>query len=372
MTNQTDIQTEPARASSCCHSSKPAPENPGTWARIRRVDWMLWISLIVVTIGYIWYLAAPMTMGADSAAHHFTHGVYELMNTMWWGLLLGVVFVGLMDRVPREIVIQALSGRHKASGIVKATIAGLLFDLCSHGILMVGMKLYERGATIGQTFAFLLASPWNSISLTIILVALIGWKLTLLFIVLSAVIGIITGLVADGMVDRGVLPDNPNREGITEPTTTLAVAVREWLGKLQPSGSGTLDILKDGIKGSRMVVRWILVGVVLASLVRAFVPADMFSNWFGPGLLGLFMTVIVATVVEVCSEGSAPIAADIINRAAAPGNGFTFLMAGVATDYTEIMSLKDTTGRWVLALALPLISLPQTLLVAALVNHLYV
>ena len=35
---------------------------------------------------------------------------------------------------------------------------------------MVGAKLYERGASIGQVMAFLIASPWNSFSLTLTLV----------------------------------------------------------------------------------------------------------------------------------------------------------------------------------------------------------
>lgn len=375
MTHQADIQQNtsaaPSRATGCCPKTAAAAP-PSLWQRIRRFDWMLWGSMAIAVLAYGYYLISPTAPATDhSALTHFTHGVFELMNTLWWGLLLGIVFVGLMDRIPRELVMQALSGTHRASGIIKATAAGVLFDLCSHGILMVGMKLYERGATIGQTFAFLLASPWNSISLTIILVALIGWEWTLVFVILSAIIGIIAGLAADSLVARGLLPDNPNREGVPPPTTTLWVAVRQWFAGLKPSGSGSLRVLRDGFRGSRIVFRWILFGVVLASLIRAFVPADVFATWFGPGLLGLFATVVVATIVEVCSEGSAPIAADIINRAGAPGNGFTFLMAGVATDYTEIMSLRETTGRWVLAFALPILAVPQTLLVAALINHLY-
>ena len=43
-------------------------------------------------------------------------------------------------------------------------------------------------------------------------------------------------------------------------------------------------------------------------------------------------------------------------------------MGGVATDYTEIMSLKETTSSWKLALFLPLISLPQTILIGVLLN----
>ena len=84
----------------------------------------------------------------------------------------------------------------------------------------------------------------------------------------------------------------------------------------------------------------------------------------------MVFTLIAATVIEVCSEGSTPIAADLLNRAQAPGNAFTFMMAGVATDYTEIMVLKDTTKSWKIALFLPLITLPQIIAVGYVMNGL--
>ncbi len=84
--------------------------------------------------------------------------------------------------------------------------------------------------------------------------------------------------------------------------------------------------------------------------------------------MGLSMTIAFATILEVCSEGSTPIAADILNRAEAPGNGFAFLMAGVATDYTEVMVMKDTTKSWKIALFLPLLTLPQVFLIAWVMN----
>jgi uncharacterized membrane protein YraQ (UPF0718 family) len=74
---------------------------------------------------------------------------------------------------------------------------------------MVGAKLYERGASIGQVVAFLVASPWNSFSLTLVLIALVGLKWTLALIMLSMVIAIIAGLLFDMLVGRGVLPGNP-------------------------------------------------------------------------------------------------------------------------------------------------------------------
>jgi uncharacterized membrane protein YraQ (UPF0718 family) len=332
---------------------------------------MLWGSAMVVAAGYAGHLMLGSAEHQHGALAHFAGGTYELMNAMWWGILLGIFFVGLLDRVPRDVVITALAGNHRITGLLRATAAGLLFDLCSHGILMVGMKLYERGASIGQTVAFLLASPWNSLSLTVILIALIGWWYTIAFILLSAVIAIATGWIFDGLVANGRLPDNPARIQAGEnANASLSCALREWLRGVSPSWKGFGEMLWDGLKGSRMVLRWLLFGVVLASGLRAVIPQDAFADWFGPTLLGVLLTVIAATVIEVCSEGSAPIAADLVTRASAPGNGFTFLMAGVATDYTEIMSLKDTTGSWKIALALPVIAVPQTLVIAVLLNHL--
>ena len=78
-----------------------------------------------------------------------------------------------------------------------------------------------------------------------------------------------------------------------------------------------------------MILRWIMFGAVLATLVSTFLPTEFFKLYFGPSVMGLGFTLAVTTVMEVCSEGSTPIAADLVTRAGAPGNGFAFLMAGV-------------------------------------------
>ena len=107
----------------------------------------------------------------------------------------------------------------------------------------------------------------------------------------------------------------------------------------------------------------------MAGLVRAFISPEQFGTYFGPTLAGLGLTVLVATILEVCSEGSTPIAADLLTRANAPGNSFAFLMTGVSTDYTEIMVLRETTNSWKVALFLPLLTVPQVILIAWLINN---
>jgi len=287
---------------------------------------------------------------------------------MWWGVLLGLFFVGLMGQVPKEYFTALLGRGDTVGGIFRAAGAGLLLDLCSHGILMVGAKLYERGASLGQMMAFLIASPWNSLSLTLILIALIGLKWTLLFIAGSTVIAIFTGLLYLALTRAGIFPANPHEAALPE-NFDLVGDAKVRLKKFRPNGIFWSALFKGGWKDSQMVLRWLLFGIVLASLIRTFVPVETFADWFGPTIVGLLLTLLATTVIEVCSEGSAPIGADLVMRADAPGNGFTFLMAGVSTDYTEIMVLKGLTKSWKIALSLPLLTVPQILLRGWIMNQ---
>jgi hypothetical protein len=43
-------------------------------------------------------------------------------------------------------------------------------------------------------------------------------------------------------------------------------------------------------------------------------------------------------------------------------------MAGASTDYTEIMAIKDTMASWKIALCLPLITVPQVVVIGWLLN----
>ena len=333
----------------------------------RRLDYLLWGSFITIVIAYLTFWLAGDRFTDVKWLTTFTSSAFELTNTIWFGVLLGIVFVGLLGRVPREFVIATLGKSGGLGGVLRATGAGLLLDLCSHGILMVGMKLYERGASTGQVMAFLIASPWNSFSLTIILWALVGFWWMMTFLVGSMVIAVISGLIFEYLEKKGTLPANPNKVDLPENFKFWYEAKKEW-EKATITPSIIKDIFSEGFAGSKMVLRWIFLGVVLAGLVRSFVSPDMFQTLFGPTLAGLGLTVLVATILEVCSEGSMPVAADILTKANAPGNAFAFLMTGVATDYTEIMSLKDTTKTWKIPLFLPLITLPQVLLLAWLLN----
>lgn len=326
-------------------------------------DWILNGSAILILSVIITSAFAPQI----PALHAFSAALVGLLSKMWWGVALGMVAVGGMQFIPREYFQTILGKGDSFQGIFRAALAGLLLDLCSHGILMIGAKLYERGASIAQIMTFLIASPWNSLSLTFILIALIGLPWTLVFIAASLVIAIITGSIFILLLRGDKIPQNPNTIEIEEGFNIVTDA-KARLKAFHFNKDFVKTFMKGSVSESRMVLRWLLFGTIIAGAIQAFVPTDTLHTYFGPSLLGLVFTLVATTIIEVCSEGSAPIGAELVNRAGAPGNGFTFLMAGVSTDYTEMMVIRGFTKSWKITMLLPILTIPQVIFLGYIMN----
>lgn len=343
-------------APSCCAV-------PGDKHTHRKFDPIFWGCSFIIAAAVLLYCARAPIPYLDT----FAVSSIALVESMWWGIAIGMFFVGLMSKVPREYF-QALMGRGDTfGGLVRAVIAGIFLDLCSHGILLVAAKLYERGISLAQIMTFLIASPWNSFSLTIILISLIGFWWTMVFIAGSCVVALLTGVIYMALTKAKILPDNPNTVAVP-PNFSVIKDARARLKNFKITPSFFISIAKSGLQEGQMLVRWLLLGIVIAAGFQTFIPEHMFHEWFGPTMIGLGVTLIAATIVEVCSEGSVPIASVIFNQAHAPGNAFAFLMAGVSTDYTEIMIIRQMTGSWKIALSLPLVTVPQILVLGYILN----
>ena len=155
-----------------CHQ----PEN-SSCGHTKKFDFIFWGSFSGVAALFIFHSIPESIKPQISQLDIMSHTAYSMLSVVWWGVVIGAIFVGILSKIPRHFVIAILGRGGTASGLLRAAGAGVLLDLCSHGILMVGVKLYERGASAGQIITFLLSSPWNSFSLTLILIGLIGFQM---------------------------------------------------------------------------------------------------------------------------------------------------------------------------------------------------
>ena len=74
---------------------------------LKNIDYLLWGSITLIVISYvIQYAANSITLPAWLL--QFTSDVVALTNRMSWGILLGIIFVGILDKVPQSLIIHIL------------------------------------------------------------------------------------------------------------------------------------------------------------------------------------------------------------------------------------------------------------------------
>lgn len=284
----------------------------------------------------------------------------DYLKLIWWAVLLGLVLGGMVEYfVPNEFIYKYL-GRHRPMTLIYSVIGGFLMSACSHGILALAIQIYKKGASIPATITFLMAAPWANLPVTILLFSFFGPK-AILFILGAMLIALTTGFIFMGLEKAGLIEKSlPEHEVIPYHWHRVKMFnfSKAWRGTL----SGSVHL-------ANMVLWWIVIGFLAAVFIRAYVPEEVFHHWLGPGIGGLLITLAVATVIEICSEGSAPLAFEIFSKVGSLGHPFVFLMAGVATDYTEIGLLWTNIGKRT-AIWLPIVAVPQIVALGLLFNAL--
>lgn len=282
---------------------------------------------------------------------------------MFWPMVIGLIAGGVLDHyVPEEYVSKHLASKDKRT-VFYAVGLGFLMSACSHGILALSMELHKKGASGPAVISFLLASPWANLPVTFLLISFFGAK-GFIIIFSALMIALITGMIFQILDKKEWIEKNPHTVQIEPGFSIRADFVKRFRAYTWnvPTFTGDIrGIFKGSIKLADMIMGWVLLGALIASLIPTFVPQHVMHQWFGPTLQGLGMTIIFATFMEVCSEGMAPIAFEIYRSGRAFGNAFAYLMGGVVTDYTEIGLVWSRLGRktalWMLAVTLPQVTL---------------
>jgi len=302
----------------------------------------------------------------------FRRSLFMYLGRIWWAILLGLILGGVIDHfIPREYISHILAKPRKRT-ILYSVILGFFMSACSHGILALSIELHKKGASNPAVIAFPLASPWANLPRTIMLIAFFGLK-ALYMILCALIIAVTTGFIYQFLESRNLIERNENIKKTEEDFSVLKDlkqrigAYRVSPGRISQDAKG---VLSGSIALANMVLWWILIGMGLASLAAAYIPQGVFQNYMGPTVAGMAVTLIVATILEVCSEGTAPLAFEIYRQTAAFGNAFVFLMAGVVTDYTEIGLLWANVGRRT-AVWLPVVAVPQVIFFGILANRIF-
>jgi len=294
------------------------------------------------------------------------------LNRIWLAVLIGFLLGGVIDRfISRSYISKVLSKPEKKT-IFSAVILGFFMSACSHGILALSIELHKKGASTPAVVSFLLASPWANMSITVLLISLFGLK-AFFMIMAAIIIAINTGFIFQFLEKKGLIEKN-NSSVKVDGNFSISGDIRQRIKNSRFTAESFLadarGVFRGGVSLADMVLWWMLIGISISSFISAYVPSEMLKKFMGPTMGGILITLFAATIIEICSEGSAPLAFEIYNKTGALGNSFVFLMAGVVTDYTEIGLLWTNIGRKT-AMWLPIVTVPQVVLLGILANRIF-
>lgn len=343
--------------SECCHADE-APKKP--WYS-KFLFWILALNVFLLSLTYFVPHFAT-----------FRFSFFDYLKIMAVPIFLGVMIGGIVDHfVPKQYVIKYLSG-HKKRTVFYASALGFLMSACSHGILALSMELHKKGASGPAVISFLLASPWANLPITFLLVGFFGLR-GFLIIAAALFVSFSTGLALQVSDRKGWIEKNKNRismEADFSIRKDLARRIKNYRFSVPRLFQDIRGITKGMAALADMMMAWVLLGILLASAASAFVPGEIFHKFLGPSFLGLLTTLGLATILEVCSEGTSPLAFEIYRQTGALGNAFAFLMGGVVTDVTEVglvwQNLGKKTAFWMLV-----ISIPQVFILGCIFNSLF-
>lgn len=254
-------------------------------------------------------------------------------------LLIGYLLAGIIKQViPSEWVHKQMAKPGFVS-IVKGALIGAPLPLCSCGVIPTALAVRKAGASKGATSSFLVATPETGVD-----------SISFSFAVLGPIFAIARPIAAlTSAIVAGVLVNTFDREEeIVEPVKAAGSCCHSKQQEavvVEPSLSEKL-VLAVQYGYGRMIsdtAKWLVIGLVAATIITAVVPQSFFLQW-GDGLLAMIVMVIVGLPMYICATASTPVAAGLLFAGISPGAALVFMLTGPATNIATMGVIKEQLG----------------------------
>jgi uncharacterized membrane protein YraQ (UPF0718 family) len=261
-------------------------------------------------------------------------------------ILFGLVISGLFRAFLNPESVAHHLGTGRFSSVFKAALLGIPIPLCSCGVLPAAASLKKQGANNGATTAFLISTPESGADSIAISYALLDPIMTILrpFVafVTATVAGITENLFSKS-TDHTPVPDlSCPVDGCCDGTNCPPEEHKRHHTLSEKIVAGLKYAFTD-VWGD--LAGLFLIGLVLAGLITALIPDDIFTRFLGGGLTTMLIMLAAGIPLYICATASTPIAAALILKGVSPGAALVFLIAGPATNITSLTVLFGVLGK---------------------------
>ena len=264
----------------------------------------------------------------------YINAFVSMLNGMSPYLLLGFLIAGLLHAfVPSTIYSRYLAGTGFRP-VLTAALFGVPLPLCSCGVLPTAVALRRSGASRAASTSFLIATPQTGVDSIAATYSMMGLPFAVLRPVAALVTSLVGGMAVGHWERKGALDDV--RDDADYEFSELPRGL--WNKIVETLKYGFFDMMQS-------IGRWLLIGLVVATLITVLLPDDFFSTYARWPLLNMFIIVLVAVPMYVCATGSIPIAAALMLKGMTPGCALVLLMAGPAANLASMFVVNNAFGR---------------------------
>lgn len=301
---------------------------------------------------------APNTKLAD-AVHFFIEDTTKI-----FALLLLMIYAIALVRASLNVerVRDYLAGKNRFIGYFMGSGFGAVTPFCSCSSIPVFLGFTSAGIPVGITMAFLITSPLINEVAVLLLVSLLGWKFTVIYVLVGMSVGILAGAFLDTIraerwlqsfaakaLEQGQAQASQNNS--EDMTSSMTLTERHEFAKGE-----TLEIFGR-------VWKWVIIGVGLGAALHGFVPDGWIEAHLGDGQWwSVPAAVLIGIPLYSNATGVIPIMESLITNGLPIGTTLAFCMATVAASFPEFILLKQVMQWRLLAIVFAILLIAFTLI----------
>jgi uncharacterized membrane protein YraQ (UPF0718 family) len=289
--------------------------------------------LVIFTWLADWLAYDVLRLDAASNLGHAVHFFIEDVTKIFFLLALIVFIIGLFrSLMTPERIRKVVAGRSRFVSYPMAVGLGAVTPFCSCSSVPLFIGFLEAGIPLGVTMAFLIASPMINEVAVVVLAAVVGWEVAVLYVIAGLTVGIVGGLLIEVL--------------------RLEKWVEEYVWKIR-MGNAQIEQASQSMK-DRVVYAWgqvreivgkiwvyVLVGIGLGAALHGFVPQEFFLKYASvDNVFAVPAAVLAGIPLYSGATGMIPIVEALLSKGVPIGTVLALMMSVVAISLPEIIILR--------------------------------
>jgi uncharacterized membrane protein YraQ (UPF0718 family) len=277
---------------------------------------------------------------------HFGEALLHALNMtlvmtweIFWALVLGFALSAVIQAVVSKGEMSRLLPDSSPKSILKASALGAASSSCSYAATAIARSIFRKGGDFIAAMAFQFASTNLVLELGIVMIVLLGWRFALAEFIGGPIMIAILVVLLRQVMNRPRIEEARRHaeEGVAgrmegHAAMDMSVPGATWRARLF-SQEGFTAVSHYYVMDWASVWLDIVIGLVAAGLISAFVPESFWSAFFladhplAAKIVGPLIGPLVAVIAFVCSVGNVPLAAVLWAGGISFGGVIAFIFA---------------------------------------------